>query len=130
MHNRRPAAPYADFVKEVSAELLESVDIALAASIARDKIIIDPGIGFGGKSVEQNLACIKHVSDFAMLGYPVLIGASNKSFIGQALGGAAISERLAGTLAANIIAIKNGASIIRVHDVKAHRDALDVMFAL
>jgi dihydropteroate synthase len=92
--------------------------------IERDRIVVDPGFGFG-KSLEHNLALLRRLDEIAALGYPVLIGLSRKGMIG-ALTGRAIDERVAGSLAAAVIGVLNGAKIVRAHDVAATVDALKV----
>ena len=119
---------YSDLMGEVSDGLTESIDIALAAGIRPDKIIVDPGIGFG-KTVAHNLSLIRRLKEIKALGFPVLIGISRKSFIGALLG-RGTSERLAGSLAASVVAIANGADILRVHDVKETIDLVHVADAL
>ncbi|MDP2965294.1 MAG: dihydropteroate synthase [Pelolinea sp.] len=109
-------AEYADFIPEVMADLKASIRIALGAGIPENKIILDPGIGFG-KTVSQNLALINHLDEFKALGYPLLIGPSRKSFIGQVLD-LPVEEREEGTAAAVAVGIARGADIIRVHNVK------------
>ncbi|MBI2975156.1 MAG: dihydropteroate synthase, partial [Deltaproteobacteria bacterium] len=89
-------------------------------------IIIDPGIGFG-KTVEHNVTILKELKKFKTLGCPILIGTSRKSFIGHLLGGIDAKERLEGTLATIGIAVQNGASIVRAHDVKETKRFLEVL---
>lgn len=120
---------YGDLVSEVYNYLLSRTDYALGCGIDADKIIVDPGLGFG-KSTEGNLEIIRRLSEFRSLGAPILIGASRKSFIGKALGGLPVDERLYGTIAAHVIALRNGASVLRVHDVKEARQAADVASAV
>ncbi len=108
-------ADYDDLLEDISFELMELVEDAEAVGIARDQIVLDPGLGFG-KTVEQNLALINHLGHFTSLGFPVLIGASRKSFIGHVLD-LPVEERMEGTAAAVAIAIARGADIVRVHDV-------------
>jgi dihydropteroate synthase len=107
--------PYENLVEDVKRELLESVSIAKSAGIPNERIILDPGIGFG-KSVEQNLELVDRLEDIRSLGYPVLLGPSRKSFIGYTLS-LPPDQRLEGTVAAVSIGIARGADIIRVHDV-------------
>ncbi len=107
--------PYENLVEDVKRELLESVSIAKSAGIPNERIILDPGIGFG-KSVEQNLELVDRLEDIRSLGYPVLLGPSRKSFIGYTLN-LPPDQRLEGTAAAVSIGIARGADIIRVHDV-------------
>ena len=125
-HNTNIPLPEENFISHVKSDLKESVDIALKAGIKKENIILDPGIGFGGKSLNQNLTCIREIPSLKELGYPIYIGTSNKSFIGLILN-AEKQDRLYGTIASNLIAILNGAEYIRVHDVKAHKDALDML---
>lgn len=107
---------YADLLADVQRELLGSIDLALRAGISKEKIILDPGIGFG-KTVSQNLALIDRLGEIRALGYPVLLGPSRKSFIGYTLD-LPPDERLEGTAATVAVGITRGADLIRVHDVK------------
>jgi dihydropteroate synthase len=116
MHNK-PGGGYHDLIGEISESLRESVELARAAGVADDRIIVDPGIGFG-KTREENLEIIRRLPEFRTLGFPLLIGPSRKSFIGKTLDLPA-GERLEGTAAAVALSIAGGADIIRVHDVKA-----------
>ena len=121
---------YDDCVEEIRAFFVDRIDRALDAGIDREKIIIDPGIGFG-KRLEDNLAILAHLERFTSLGVPVLVGASRKSFISKlskATGDA--SDRLGGSLAAALTAIGHGADIVRVHDVAATVEALRVFQAI
>ncbi|MHA1911436.1 MAG: dihydropteroate synthase [Candidatus Kariarchaeaceae archaeon] len=111
---------YSEVVEDVKNYLLEQAERAKKAGVS--EIILDPGIGFG-KTVEDNLKIIKNLDKFVSLGYPVLIGLSRKSFIGK-ITGLDVDERVEGTIAANTIAIFQGVSIIRVHDVKEAKRAL------
>lgn len=120
MHNRmqfRSGEPYEDLISDIILELKESINQAEENGLSRDKIIIDPGIGFG-KTVDQNRLIVKRLWEFRSLGLPVLLGASRKSFIGQTLN-LEVDERLEGSLAVAAMGIMNGADILRVHDVKA-----------
>jgi dihydropteroate synthase len=118
---------YADVVAEVREFLAARVEAAVVAGIARERILIDPGIGFG-KTVEHNLALIDRLDEVVALGQRVLIGTSRKSFLGR-LARSDDEDRLAGTIATNVIALLRGASIFRVHDVAAVADALAVAAA-
>ena len=109
-------AHYHDLLADISHELQTSIDVAKAAGVPDQHIIIDPGIGFG-KTVEQNLKLINNLDAFKSLGYPILVGPSNKSFIGYTLN-VSPDERIEGTAAAVAIGIARGADIIRVHQVK------------
>ena len=107
---------YQDLMREIIDSLGESISIALRSGISGDKIIVDPGIGFG-KTLEHNLAILNRLAELKALGKPILIGTSRKSFIGKLLN-KDIESRLMGTAATSALAIMNGANIIRVHDVK------------
>ena len=123
---RRPA--YKDVVKEITAFFKERIAFAVKNGIKRNKIIIDPGIGFG-KTVRHNLEIIKRLKEFRKLGVPVLIGPSRKSFIGRVLN-EPVDKRLEGTAAVVAIGIANGANIVRVHDVKAMADVAKITDAI
>jgi dihydropteroate synthase len=107
---------YGDVVKEVGEFLLARASGAEADGIPRDRLILDPGIGFG-KRLEHNLAILKRLPELVALGYPVLVGPSRKSFLGEILG-LPVEERLEGTAAAVACAVMGGAAMVRVHDVK------------
>jgi dihydropteroate synthase len=107
--------PYKNLLEDIRSELMESVELAHAAGIPDERIILDPGIGFG-KSVEQNLELIDRLEEIRALGYPVLLGPSRKSFIGYTLD-LPPDQRLEGTAAAVAIGIARGADIVRVHDM-------------
>lgn len=128
MHSLEPVP---DIRRAVVSELHDSIEFAATRGVGSGQICIDVGIGFG-KSFEQNLELIRMLSSVKqeLQGLPMLIGVSRKSFIGKILGDAPVSKRLSGTLAANALAIVNGADILRVHDVKAHRDLIDVVKAI
>ncbi|MBA3071313.1 MAG: dihydropteroate synthase [Nitrospirae bacterium] len=108
---------YEALIPEIMDYLRESIKLAVESGIAEDKIIIDPGIGFG-KTFDHNLEIIKNLHEFKYLEKPILIGPSRKAFIGKILDDAPVPERLEGTAAAVAISILNGANIIRVHDVE------------
>ena len=127
MHNRREAA-YTDFMPELIADLRGTLDIADAAGIARERVILDPGVGFG-KSYEQNLTVLHRLSELKALGCPVLLGASRKSVVGLTLGLPA-DERLEGTLAATAAGVLGGAAFIRVHDVRENLLAAKMALAI
>ncbi len=127
MHNRANT-DYSDFVADVLSDLNESVEIAMAAGIEADRIILDPGIGFA-KTYEQNLLLLNRLSLVCGLGFPVLLGTSRKSVIGNALS-LPVTEREEGTLATTVIGRMAGCSIFRVHNVKANRRALDMTDAV
>lgn len=108
---------YKALIPEIMDYLREGIDIAMQAGIPENRIVIDPGIGFG-KTVEHNLEIIKRLHEFEGLEKPVLLGHSRKSFIGRLYDDLPVTDRLEGTAAAAAIGIFNGANIIRVHDVK------------
>jgi dihydropteroate synthase len=109
---------YDDVVREVAAFLAARAEAALAAGVAVDRIVVDPGFGFG-KTREHNLVLLRRLDEIVALGYPVLVGTSRKSFIGATLGGLPVEDRLEGTAATVALAVAAGASIVRVHDVRA-----------
>lgn len=113
---RYVGVPYQDLLEDVKRELLESVELAHAAGIPDDRILLDPGIGFG-KTVSQNLELLNRLEEIRALGYPLLLGPSRKSFIGYTLN-LPPDQRLEGTAAAVAIGIARGADIVRVHDVE------------
>jgi dihydropteroate synthase len=119
---------YADVVAEVKAFLQERIDSVCAAGIALERVVVDPGFGFG-KTLEHNLELLRHLREFAALGAPVLAGWSRKSSLGKITGKPA-ADRLAASIAVALIAAQNGAAILRVHDVAATRDALSVLAAI
>lgn len=113
---RYVGVPYENLLEDIRRELLESVDLAHDAGIPDERIILDPGIGFG-KTVEQNLELLDRVDEICALGYPVLIGPSRKSFIGYTLD-LPPDQRLEGTTAAVVVGIVRGVNLVRVHDVE------------
>jgi len=119
---------YRDLMNEIISYLKESIKIAEEEGIDPQKIIIDPGIGFG-KTTEHNLEIIKRIPELKSLDKPILIGVSRKSFIGNVLG-LPPSERLEGSLAATSIAVFQGVNIVRTHDVKATRRVVDLVKAI
>ncbi len=119
---------YADVVGEVREFLAARAGACVSAGIARERIVIDPGFGFG-KTVEHNFTLLARLGEIAALGPPVLAGWSRKSSLGRITGRAA-DERLAASLAAAVLAVQRGARIVRVHDVAATRDALAVLAAV
>lgn len=127
MHNRREAV-YADFMQDVAAELAETIQIAQKAEIADEKIILDPGVGFG-KTYEQNLEIINSLEELHMFGYPLLLGCSRKSVIGLTLE-LPVEQRLEGTLVTTVMAVMKGCSFVRVHDVKENVRAVRMAEAI
>lgn len=119
---------YEDVVREVRQFLVERVTAAECAGIVRERIVIDPGFGFG-KTFEHNLALLRELRQFAALGVPVLAGLSRKAMLGK-ITGREVGERVFASIAAALIAVENGVRILRAHDVAATRDALAVWQAV
>jgi dihydropteroate synthase len=122
-------ATYRDVTTEVTRELRERVEAALAAGVDAEAIVVDPGIGFA-KRTEHSLQLLADLPRIAALGYPVLVGVSRKRFIGEITGVTTASERDAGSIGANVAALARGAALFRVHDVRGSRQALDVAWAV
>ena len=120
---------YRDLIGEIIACLRGSVDAALAAGVARDKLAVDPGIGFG-KSPEGNLEILRRLREFQTLDYPLLLGASRKGFIGKVLDQPVPEMRLYGTLATVALGVERGAGIFRVHDVRPARETALMAWAV
>jgi dihydropteroate synthase len=119
---------YADVVVEVGEFLVERARALEQAGVARDRIVLDPGFGFG-KDLEHNRTLFRGLGRIAALGYPVLAGVSRKRMIGD-LTGQEVGERMAGSVAAALLAVQNGAQLVRVHDVRETVDALKVWMEL
>ena len=118
---------YGDVVDDVKAFLEERLAFAVAAGVAEERVMLDPGIGFG-KTVEHNLALIARLDELVALGRPIVFGVSRKSFLGK-LTGRELDDRAVATAAANVLALERGASVFRVHDVPETLDALTVAAA-
>jgi dihydropteroate synthase len=119
---------YNDVVAEVKDFLRQRLDAAQAAGIPSDKLIIDPGFGFG-KTLEHNIELLRHLDCFTDMGVPVMVGLSRKSMLGKITGNQ-VGDRIYASVAAALLAGTKGAGILRVHDVKATRDALAVYNAV
>jgi dihydropteroate synthase len=128
MHNRDAADPAIDIVADVTAFFARSLDIAARAAIAPKRIVLDPGIGFG-KTPEQSITCIARLEAWRGFGLPLLVGASRKRFI-HTITPSDPMDRLGGSLAAHLVAVENGAAIVRVHDVAPTVQALAVAAAI
>jgi dihydropteroate synthase len=128
MHNRDKADPAIDIVADVVAFFSRSLEIAAQAGIAREGIVLDPGIGFG-KTPEQSLTCLHHLSAFKRFGLPLLVGASRKRFIAS-VSPSEPTERIGGSIATHLIAARDGVAILRVHDVQETVQALRVAAAI
>jgi dihydropteroate synthase len=122
------APRYGDVVAEVAAFLRERADALEAAGVARARIALDPGFGFG-KTLEHNKELFRALPQLRSMGYPLLVGLSRKKAIGD-MTGRPIGERAAGSVAAALLAVQNGASLVRVHDVRETVDALNVWMEL
>jgi dihydropteroate synthase len=124
---------YDDIMREISLFLKKRAEFAINYNVKKENIIIDPGIGFGkktGRGIEDNCFIIHHLSELKSLGFPILVGASRKTFIGNVCGGKEIlpiNKRLEGSIAAACLSAYNGANIIRVHDVQETRRCLDIV---
>lgn len=121
MHNRKEAE-YVELIPDMLKDLQESVKIALEAGISREQIILDPGIGFG-KTYVDNMEVLQSLKEFGKTGYPLLLGVSRKSVIGLTLD-LPVEERLEGTLVTTVLAVLQGYSFVRVHDVKENVRAI------
>jgi dihydropteroate synthase len=128
MHNRDSANPAIDIIADVTEFFSRSLEIAWKAGIGRDQIVLDPGIGFG-KTPEQSLACIARLQEWRGFNLPLLVGASRKRFI-NSITPSEPMDRLGGSLAAHLLAVENGAAIIRAHDVAPTVQALVVAAAI
>ena len=129
MHNRLDDDPTIDVMEEMLAFLSRSIEIGLAAGMRKEQLIVDPGFGFG-KTHAQSLTCVRDLARLKSLGCPILLGASRKRAIGLATGRSEPRERAAGSVAAHLMGVMQGAQIIRVHDVAAHVDAMKVFAAV
>jgi dihydropteroate synthase len=128
MHNRDHADPAIDIMADIASFFARSLDIAAKAGIAREKIVLDPGIGFG-KTPEQSMTALARLGELRSFGSPLLVGASRKRFIASVTPSEP-QQRLGGSIAAHLIAAQNGASIIRAHDVAETVQALRVAAAI
>ena len=127
VHNRK-SGEYNIFLRDIIHDLEESLDIAKRGGIRKDRIILDPGIGFG-KSREQNLVLLKHLDELSEFSLPMLLGASKKSVIGRTLG-VDVDSRGEGTLVTTALAVMHGYSFVRVHDVEANKRAIEMAEAI
>ena len=128
MHNRDRADAAIDIMKDIADFFARSLEIADKAGIARENIVLDPGIGFG-KTPEQSMTALARLGELRALGQPILVGASRKRFI-SSVTPSEPSQRLGGSIAAHLIAARNGAKIIRAHDVAETVQALRVTAAI
>jgi dihydropteroate synthase len=128
MHNRDSADPAIDIMKDIAAFFARSLEIAAKAGVSSDKIVLDPGIGFG-KTPEQSMTALARLNELLSFGLPLLVGASRKRFI-SVVAPSEPHQRLGGSIAAHLIATKGGARIIRAHDVAETVQALRVAAAI
>jgi dihydropteroate synthase len=138
MHSRGDVAymasfSFADYGEDVMADVVRELgtqlETAVAAGVPRERIAVDPGVGFAKRGA-QSLAVLRGLERLAALGCPVIVGVSRKRFIGEITLVASPADRLAGTIGANVAALDRGARLFRVHDVKPNREALDVAWAI
>lgn len=127
MHNREKI-DYRDFLPDCMADMRKIIETAKVAGIAEDKMILDPGVGFG-KTLEQNLMVMKHLNDFNQFGYPVLLGTSRKSMIGLTLD-LPVDQRVEGTITTSVWAVQAHYGFVRVHDVAANYRAVRMAEAI
>jgi dihydropteroate synthase len=128
MHNRQAADPSIDIMADIAAFFSRSLDIAAGAGIARENIVLDPGIGFG-KTAEQSVTAVARLAELKSFGLPLLVGASRKRFIDK-VSPASPDQRLGGSIAAHVLAAADGAAIIRAHDVPETVQALRIAAAI
>jgi dihydropteroate synthase len=120
---------YGDVVREVRDFLAERAEFAVSVGVEPENIVVDPGIGFG-KTLDHNLALLRDLDAIVNLSFPVLVGASRKRFLGTITGAEETKDRVFGTVATTVLAYERGASLFRVHDVRANREALAVAEAI
>jgi len=128
MHNRTDMN-YTNLIEDMKRDLQASIDVALRANVPKKNIILDPGIGFA-KTMEDNLAVMNHLEHFSELGYPVLLGTSRKGFIGKILDDIPADARDNGTGATTCLGVTKGVQIVRVHNVKLHKELAKMMDAM
>ncbi len=128
MHNRETVDPALDIMADAKAFFARSLDVAARAGIARERIVLDPGIGFG-KTAEQSITMIARLAELRSFHLPLLMGLSRKRFI-DSVSSSKPGERIGGSIAGNVLSVLNGADIVRVHDVAETVQALRVMQAI
>lgn len=124
MHNQEGTEYKKDIMESIKEFLQNSIDKALKAGVKKEKIVLDPGIGFG-KTFEQNLEVLKRLNELKTLGYPILLGTSRKSVLGNIVGGEP-KERIEATVATTVCGIRDGVEIVRVHDIKENLQAAKI----
>ena len=127
MHNRKQGE-YQNFIEDIMSDFSSIIHTAIKAGIRKENIILDPGIGFA-KDTKQNLVLLSRLKELKVLGFPLLLGVSRKSVVGNILK-LPVEERLNGTLALNILGYMEGCAFLRVHDVKPHKEALTMLEAV
>jgi dihydropteroate synthase len=128
MHNREKADPAIDIMADVKAFLARSLDIAAKAGVVRERIVLDPGVGFG-KTLDQSTTVIARLDELREFGLPILMGLSRKRFI-SSISPSEPHQRIGGSIAGNLLSVMAGANIVRVHDVAETVQALQVMTAI
>ena len=129
MHNQEGTDYDKDIMEAIKEFLQTSIDMALKAGVKKEKIVLDPGIGFG-KTYEQNIEVLERLGELRDLGYPVLLGTSRKSVLGKILENSTPKERVNATVATTVLGVKDGVDIVRVHDVKENKEAAMVADAI
>ena len=129
MHNQEGTDYDKDIMEAIKEFLQNSIDMALKAGVKKEKIVLDPGIGFG-KTYEQNIEVLERLGELRDLGYPVLLGTSRKSVLGKILENSTPKERVNATVATTVLGVKDGVDIVRVHDVKENKEAAMVADAI
>lgn len=129
MHNQEGTKYDKDIMEAIKEFLQNSIDMALKAGVKKEKIVLDPGIGFG-KTYEQNIEVLERLGELRDLGYPVLLGTSRKSVLGKILEGSTPKERVNATVATTVLGVRDGVDIVRVHDVKENKEAAMVADAI
>ena len=129
MHNQEGTDYDKDIMEAIKEFLQNSIDMALKAGVKKEKIVLDPGIGFG-KTYEQNIEVLDRLGELRDLGYPVLLGTSRKSVLGKILENSTPKERVNATVATTVLGVKDGVDIVRVHDVKENKEAAMVADAI
>ena len=124
MHNQEGTNYDKDIIESINEFFQNSIDKALKAGVKKEKIVLDPGIGFG-KNFEQNLEVLRRLNEFRTLGYPILLGTSRKSVLGNIVGGEP-KDRIEATVATTVLGIRDGVEIVRVHDVKENLQAAKI----
>ena len=129
MHNQEGTDYDKDIMEAIKEFLQNSIDMALKAGVKKEKIVLDPGIGFG-KTYEQNIEVLERLGELRDLGYPVLLGTSRKSVLGKILENSTPKERVNATVATTVLGVKDDVDIVRVHDVKENKEAAMVADAI